>query len=348
MNSKWTSHALPLGLLLLVLPMPAAAGLEDVYVIPRLVAGDIDENIYTPKLSFKNLSNKQCDGKFQLLEGDFKPAGGVLEFNGTRISDGILLVSLPPGEGLSGKLKKTDGGYTGFGIWSQDGACVAGQDVVLTADVEVGKAQADNQYVIVDQIGLTASSRPSQRWGFAVRKEGTAESGNSTAVEVQSDPGECQLPETFQDQVAAQLPRLGHTQRAGLGQCARDGHYVRQLVEPQDPFDHGIVFVVLDIPEAAKAQDPVHHEQECGEVMPEDGSRAQVREAGTQAFLQLEMGEEVLENDQAGEWGQCLVGGIQQGPLMDPALDFRFVGLHVSLAPGRVLVPTGIVYHHQE
>ena len=176
MNRKWTSQVLPLGLVLLVLPMPSVAGLENVYVIPRLVAGDIDGNLYTPMLSFNNLSAKQCNGKFQLLEGDFSPAAGAFEFNGVRIRDGILPVSLSPGEGLSGTLQKIDtGGYAGFGIWRQDGACAAGEDVVLTADVEVGKVQTDNEYVIVDQIGFTASDRPSQRWGFAVRKEGPQE-----------------------------------------------------------------------------------------------------------------------------------------------------------------------------
>ena len=191
MNSKLASYALPLGLLLLVLPMPLAAGLEDVYVIPRMVAGDIDGYIYTARLSFKNLSAKQCDGKFQLLEGDFNPAGGVFEFNGVRISDGILPVTLPPGEALSGKLKRIDTvGYAGFGIWTQGGVCTAGQDTFLSADLEVGKSQADNRYVIVDQIGLTASTHPSQRWGFAVRKEGTDKSGYATAFAVvPSEPG---------------------------------------------------------------------------------------------------------------------------------------------------------------
>ncbi len=185
MNRKWITQALPAGLVLSFLLMPVAAAYQEAYVMPRLVSGGIDGAVYTTMLSFKNLSNKQCDGRFQLLERDFAPAAGVFEFNGFRIGDGILPVSLSPGEGLSGKLRKTDASsYTGFGIWSQDGACVAGQDVVLTADVEVGKVQADNQYVIVDQIGLTASSRPSQRWGFAVRKEGTADSGNSTAFAV--------------------------------------------------------------------------------------------------------------------------------------------------------------------
>jgi D-alanyl-D-alanine carboxypeptidase len=245
MNSKWTSQVLPLGMLLLVLPTPVVAGLEDVYVIPRLVAGTIDGNIYTPKLSFKNLSNKRCDGRFQLLEGDFAPAGGLFEFNGFRIGDGILPVSLSPGEGLSGKLKKTDsGGYAGFGIWRQDGACAAGQDVVLTADVEVGKVQADNQYVIVDQIGFTASSRPSQRWGFAVRKEGTDKSGNATAFAVApGDPGPYNWTVDF-------FPE------SGIGQLTRKGAatrplavFVHQLLGPDLPANFaGYVTVSVNKP----------------------------------------------------------------------------------------------------
>jgi D-alanyl-D-alanine carboxypeptidase len=212
MNRKWITQALAAGLVLSSLPIPAAAAYQEAYVIPRLVAGGIDGFVYTPKLSFRNLSNKQCDGRFQLLEGDFQPAAGVFEFTGIRIGDGILPVSLSPGEGLSGKLRKIDaGGYAGFGFWRQDGACAAGQDVVLTADVEVGKVQADNRYVIVDQIGFTASSRPSQRWGFAVRKEGTAESGDATAFAVvPSEPGPYGLTVDF-------FPE------SGIGQWTRKG-----------------------------------------------------------------------------------------------------------------------------
>ncbi len=212
MNRKWITRTLPVSLVLTFLPMPAAAFYQEAYIIPRLVAGGIEGFVYTPKLSFKNLSSKQCDGRFLLLEGNFDPAGGVFEFNGFRIGDGILPVSLPPGEGLTGKLRKIDAGdYTGFGVWRQDGACVAGQDVVLTADFEVGKVQADHQYVIVDQIGLTASSRPSQRWGFAVRKEGTADSGNSTAFAVvPGEPGPYGLTVDF-------FPE------SGIGQWTRKG-----------------------------------------------------------------------------------------------------------------------------
>jgi D-alanyl-D-alanine carboxypeptidase len=189
MKSKWTRQILPLGLLLVILSAPAAAGSQDAYVIPRLVAGDIDGVVFTPTLSFKNLSDRQYEGTFQLYEGDFKPAGGVFEFNGFMINDGILPVSLMPGEGLSGKLKKVDaGGYAGFGVWRQDCDCTAAQDLALTADVEVRRIQADNQDTIVDQIGFTASAHPSPRWGFAARRTGTAASGDSTAFTVV--PGE--------------------------------------------------------------------------------------------------------------------------------------------------------------
>ena len=189
MKSNWTVRTLPLGLLLVILWAPAAAGSQDAYVVPRLVTGNIDGVIFTPTLSFKNLSSKPCEGKFQLFEGDFNPAGGVFEFNGLTIDDGVLPVSLRPGEGLSGKLKKVNaGGFAGFGFWRQDSACTAGQDLALTADVEVRRIQADNEYRIVDQIGFTASAHPSTCWGFAARKTGTAASGDSTAFAVV--PGE--------------------------------------------------------------------------------------------------------------------------------------------------------------
>ena len=117
MNTKRISLALLIGLLLLILPMPSAAGFEDAYVIPRLVAGELDGIIYTPKLSFKNLSNKDCRRKFQLLEEDFNPAGGVFEFNGSQdCRRNPACPSCRLAQGLSGKLKKIDaGGYTGFG-----------------------------------------------------------------------------------------------------------------------------------------------------------------------------------------------------------------------------------------
>ncbi|MFZ0427747.1 MAG: serine hydrolase domain-containing protein [Acidobacteriota bacterium] len=168
-----------------------AAGSDEAYVIPRLVAGAIDGVIFTPKLSFKNLSSRQCEGVFQLLEGDYDPTEDVFEFRGFRVDDGILPVSLSPGEGLSGRLERNGpGGYAGFGLWRQEGDCVPGQDVALTADVEVGALEVDDRYRIVDQIGLTASVEPSQRWGFAARREETAESIDSTAFAVvPSEPG---------------------------------------------------------------------------------------------------------------------------------------------------------------
>jgi hypothetical protein len=64
MKRKCTIRIPALGLVLVILSAPAAAGSQDAYVIPRLVAGDIQGFIYTSNLSFRNLSNKQCEGRF--------------------------------------------------------------------------------------------------------------------------------------------------------------------------------------------------------------------------------------------------------------------------------------------
>jgi hypothetical protein len=145
MSLKLTVHAVLVFLLAQIMAVrPISASCQNADVVPRLVAGDISGFLYTPKLSFKNLSNKQCNGIFQLLEGDFKPAAGVFEFNGVRISDGAMPLSLLPGEGLSGSLKKVDsGGYQGFGFWRQTGSCVAGLDVALAADFQVEKSNLE-------------------------------------------------------------------------------------------------------------------------------------------------------------------------------------------------------------
>jgi D-alanyl-D-alanine carboxypeptidase len=185
MKINWMTRILPAGFVLLILSAPIAADSDEAYVVPRLVAGEIDGVIFTPKLSFKNLSGRSCEGSFQLFEGDFKPADGIFEFSGFEIDNGILPVVLAPGEGLSGRLKKTDtGGFAGFGFWYQDGSCTVGQDLALTADVEVGVVEADDHYTIVDQIGFTASDHPSQRWGFAARGAVSAEGVDSTAFAV--------------------------------------------------------------------------------------------------------------------------------------------------------------------
>ena len=154
--------------------------------VPRLVAGDFDGIVYTPNLSFKNLSGKQCDGLFLLFEGDFQPAAGEFEFNGQSISAGTLPVSLAPGQGIFGQLSKTDAGsYQGFGLWRQSGDCAAGQDVALSADVQVGTLQ-DGHYRILDQIGFSTSSQPSQSWGFSARRMLLPEGGgvDSTAFSI--------------------------------------------------------------------------------------------------------------------------------------------------------------------
>jgi hypothetical protein len=191
MKTNWITQVMTTAFLVSILATGGAIGSEGAYFIPRLVAGDIGGIIFTPKLSFKNLSNRTCEGRFELLEGDFSHAKGIFGFNGSTIENGVLTVILSPGEGWTGKLEKSDaGGFTGFGSWRQEGECLPGRDLALSADVEVGILKGDGRYRIVDQIGFTASAAPSERWGFAARQRRTAEAVDSTAFAVVPDePG---------------------------------------------------------------------------------------------------------------------------------------------------------------
>ncbi|UCF38804.1 MAG: beta-lactamase family protein [Acidobacteriota bacterium] len=185
MNNKRITRFMPAAVFLLQLAVPEVAGSGNPYVIPRLVAGEIGGTVFTPKLSFKNLSRRKCEGTFELLQGDFTPAKGLFEIEGTWMDQGTLTVVLEAGEGFSGKLKKSDaGGFVGFGFWRQKGDCTSGQDLALTADMEVGRKGTDDRYYIVDQIGFTASATPYERWGFAARRNQGPEVIDATAFAV--------------------------------------------------------------------------------------------------------------------------------------------------------------------
>ena len=157
--------------LLSLFPATVFGDCENSWVVPRLAAGEFNGVAIVPSLTFKNLSDKRCDGKFSLLTGDSETALGQFEFGDQTILDGTIDISLAPGEGLFARLRRIGpGGFQGYGVWRQKGQCVAERDVVLTADMRLAVAQDDGTYEVVDQIGINAGAKPQQGWGFPVRR----------------------------------------------------------------------------------------------------------------------------------------------------------------------------------
>lgn len=151
--------------------------------VPRLVSGDFQGIVYTPNLSFKNLSSKQCEGSFEFFQGDFGSPSGQFEFNGEAVEGGRFTVSLAAGQGLFGQLRKLDqGGFEGFGYWELSQDCQAGTDVALTADVQVGTVRGDGRYEVLDQIGFSTAAEPARSWGFAARKALLPDDGGSDST----------------------------------------------------------------------------------------------------------------------------------------------------------------------
>jgi hypothetical protein len=67
-------------------------------------------------------------------------------------------------------------------------------------------------------------------------------------------------------------------------------------------------------------------------MVPEDGGAAEVGEAGAQALLQVQLGEEGLHEDQAAEGGQGLVLEAEDGKLMEFAMDRGSAMFHLVVA----------------
>ena len=71
-------------------------------------------------------------------------------------------------------------------------------------------------------------------------------------------------------------------------------------------FDHVVVGVVLDVAQVTKAEQQVHDEHEDDDVVGVGGGVGQMAKAVSQLVFEVEEGEQVLEEDEAGEGGEGL------------------------------------------
>src|SRR5207244_13454570 len=93
---------------------------------------------------------------------------------------------------------------------------------------------------------------------------------------------------------------------------------------------HWIVFVEAQFPKSAVAEQEVDDEEQHHGVVAEDRAHLQVAETGSQPFLDVELGEEGLEDDQARERCECLVFETDLGESVKLAMDGGSARLHVG------------------
>jgi hypothetical protein len=119
----------------------------------------------------------------------------------------------------------------------------------------------------------------------------------------------------------------------GGGKGPADGGDVGQASEPEQAFHHGVVTVEAEVSELAIAEQQVNDEEQDDEVVAEDRDHAEVSEARVQALLEVELGKQLLEEDQTREGGQLLILETEDGQRVGFTVDSCSARFHVGWSP---------------
>jgi len=212
----------------------------------------------------------------------------------------------------------------------------AGQDEGTGADgiVDVARAMEEVEYLAGLSDGAEQRIVGAIALALLVEPDGGAFSGAAggldRAVEVQRDSPEARQAQSIEDQGAKEAAAFVRAVGVGTGERAADGGDIGETGQTQQPSDHWIVFVEAQFPKSAVAEQEVDDEEQHHGVVAEDRAHLQVAETGSQPFLDVELGEEGLEDDQARERCECLVFETDLGESVKLAMDGGSARLHVG------------------
>ena len=137
--------------------------------------------------------------------------------------------------------------------------------------------------------------------------------------------------QAIRHELPAQGAQLGDAAGIGLGQRAADRGHVGQAGEPEGALEQGVVAVVAGIAQFAVAQEQMDDQEQGDEMVAEDGGHPGLGEAGAQALLELEAGEQGLDEDQPREGRQRLVLEAEGGELVEFAMGRGSAMFHVAV-----------------
>ena len=137
--------------------------------------------------------------------------------------------------------------------------------------------------------------------------------GTNGAVEVEGESGGEPGHETIEDEVFEETLEAVHAGAVRLGEGAAEGGDIGKAGESEEAKDHGVAVVEAGVAEFTVAEEEVDDELEgdAGEAV--DGARGEVVEALAEAMLEVEVVEELLKDDEAGEGGKSLVLEAEMG-----------------------------------
>ena len=130
--------------------------------------------------------------------------------------------------------------------------------------------------------------------------------GEYRAVEVERDARQAVLGKAVEHQLVVERAQALDAGRIDGAQSSADGGDGGQMAQAHGAFDHVVVGVVLDIAQMTKAEQEVDDEHQHDDVMGVGGGVGQMAKAPSQLVFEAHEGEQVLEEDEAGEGGEGL------------------------------------------
>src|SRR6202163_1450642 len=162
---------------------------------------------------------------------------------------------------------------------------------------------------------------------------GIAAGGDHRAVEIHRQATQTESGQPLSNELPAQLPQSRHSLEIGRGQQTTDGGHIRQALQAQHSLHHGIIAVVPQITELAKAQQQVNDETERSHGVVVSAIGAQVAEGDAQPLLEIQSLKEELKQKQAGKGSQLLVFEQQVRSGVGFAPNLFSAKLHVERSP---------------
>ena len=161
---------------------------------------------------------------------------------------------------------------------------------------------------------------------------GMTAGGRDRAVEVEGQAGEAFALERAHHQGRRQVAHSFDARRAHVRQRAADGGHIRQAAQAQQPPHHGIVPVVVDVPQPSEAQEQMQDEPQHDEMRSKDRG-ALGGEALLQSRLQIQALEEQLNNNGSRKGGQLLVFEAKTRELVETGQNGALAAFHLRCPP---------------
>lgn len=148
------------------------------------------------------------------------------------------------------------------------------------------------------------------------------------AIEIQSHAAKLERGQAVEDDFASQQAESANGLGADRAEHSADRGDIGKFLESQHAKDHGILAIVIDISQLSVSQQDMDDQAQKLESEVVSGVGFDVAEAGTESIFELEVIEESLKKQQAGERAELLIGEFEIWESSGLTLDLFPAKLH--------------------